>query len=234
MIKKLHGSTLKIEENHQQSYNLDTILLADFIQVPKSVKTIYDFGTGSGVLMLYLSRKTKAKIIGIELQESRYSQALKNIEINALTHQVSVLHQDIKDVQEKTVDMIVSNPPFFKLTQGANLSQNEQDLLARHEVALNLESLIQKVSKTLKYGGYFYLIHRPDRLIEIIELMKTYQIEPKQIRFVHPYIDKEANHVLIQAISKGKPGVKVLEPLIIYEKKHVLTGQMQKIYGGDV
>ena len=232
MLRTLLGTDLWIEQNSRQAFNLDTILLSHFARIPARAKTVLDIGTGAGPLMLYLSKKTKAKIIGIEIQQDRYQQAVKNIALNHLEHQLSCLHMDVKELVMKDVDAIISNPPFFKVSEQSILNDNEDDTIARHEVMLTLEELIAVVSKTLKWGGYFTMIHRPDRFSEIMDLLNKYQLVPKRIRFVHPYLDKPANHVLIEAMKQGSPGLTVEPPLILYIEKHHLTQAMVDIYGG--
>ncbi len=232
MLRTLLGTDLWIEQNSRQAFNLDTILLQHFTHIPVKAKTILDVGTGVGPLMLYLSKKTKAKIIGIEIQESRYLQALKNIQLNHLEHQLSCLHQDIKTCMLKDVDMIVTNPPFFKTSETSNKSEDEEDLIARHEVTLTLEELIQSSSRILKFGGYLTMIHRPDRFAEMVDLLNRYDFSVKRIRMVHPYLNHPANHLLIEAMKNGNPGMKVEPPLILYVDKHILTKDMVDIYGG--
>jgi len=232
MARTLLGTNLLIEQESTQAFNLDTILLADFIKVPYRSKTVVDFGTGTGAIMLYLSYKTKAKIIGVEIQEKRYLQAKKNIEINKLENQLSVINQDILSFNMQDVDCIISNPPFFKVSDRSNTSLSMDEKIARHEILIDLEGLIKKASKCLKYGGYFYMIHRPDRLIEIMTIMKNHQMEIKRVRFVHSFSTEIAQHVLILATKNGQSGLKVEAPLIIYESKHIHSKEMKEIYGG--
>ena len=232
MLRTLLGSTLLIEQNAREAFNLDTILLAHFAKIPAKTKQALDIGTGAGALMLYMSEKTKAKIIGIEIQESRYLQALHNIQINHLSHQLTCIHQDIKAFQHKKVDYIICNPPFFKVDETSKLNQHKEDTIARHEVSLNLNDLACHVSRLLKFGGKFTMIHRPERFVEIIDVFKTYHLTIKRIRFVHPYLHKKPNHILIEAVQNGNPGVLVEPPLIIYSNLHVFTEEMIKIYGG--
>lgn len=231
-MRTLLGSNLIIEQNQRDAFNLDTVLLANFALVPAKTKCILDIGTGSGALMLYLSEKTRAKIIGVEIQESRYLQAVYNIELNDLMDQLTCVHQDIKTFQHKKVDYIISNPPFFKVNESSKLNQHEEHTIARHEMTLTLEDLAKHVSRLLKFGGKFSMIHRPERFAEIVETFNKYQLTIKRIRFVHPYIDKKPNHLLIEAVKNGHFGVVVEPPLIIYRDKHVLTEEMIKIYGG--
>ena len=232
MLRTLLGSQLMIEQKGRQAFNLDTILLADFVKVPAKSKVLMDFGTGAGALLLYMSEKTKASIIGVEIQEDRYHQAVRNIKLNHLESQVSVIHQDVKKLEMKNIDCVITNPPFFKVTETSNTNESEEDTIARHEVMLTLDELILSASKCLKFGGHFYMIHRPDRFAEIISVMNKYQLEAKRIRFVHPYLDSQANHVLIHAIKNGQPGITLEKPLILYIEKHILTKEMVDIYGG--
>jgi len=234
MPRKLLGTNLLIEQSKSDAFNLDTILLGSFINIPLKAKLVMDFGTGAGGLMLFLSEKTKAKIIGVEVQEDRYNQALENIKLNNLSDQVSVILKDINDLDYKNVDYIISNPPFFKVDEKSILNEEDDIKIARHELLLTLEDLIKVASKTLKDNGYFVLIHRPNRFTEILEYFNKYKLEPKEIRFIHPYQNSDANHVLISASKNGKKGLKVLKPLIIYKDKHQLTDEMIKIYGGNI
>lgn len=232
MLRTLLGTDLWIEQNSRQAFNLDTILLQHFTKIPARTKTILDLGTGVGPLMLYLSKKTKAKIIGVEIQEARYHQALKNIELNHLEHQLSCIHADVKTLVMKDVDLIVTNPPFFKTSETSNKSVDEDDLIARHEVTLTLEQLIQASARLLKFGGYLTMIHRPDRFAEMTELLNHYGFQVKRVRFVHPYIHHPANHLLIEAMKHGNAGMVVEPPLILYVDKHILTKDLVDIYGG--
>lgn len=232
MLRTLLGTKLWIEQKSRQAFNLDTILLADFVKVPAKSRTVADFGTGAGAIMLYLSQKTQAKIIGIEVQEERYLQAKNNIELNHLEGQLSCILEDVRKLDLKDLDVVVSNPPFFKVTENGNLNETEDDRIARHEVMLTLSELIASAAKVLKFGGHFFMIHRPDRFSEIVDEMKKNQMEIKRIRFVHPYLKSNPNHVLIEAIKNGQPGMKVEPPLILYYEKHVLTNELVDIYGG--
>lgn len=233
MLRTLIGTDLWIEQSESQAFNLDTILLAHFTKIPYKTKQVLDIGTGVGGLMLYLSKKTKANIIGIEIQENRFQQALKNIELNHLESQLSCIHADIKTCTFKDVDYIISNPPFFKLNEETQTSLTEEDRIARHEVTLSLEDLIKQTSTFLKNGGYFSMIHRPDRFEEITKLLNQYHLNIKRVRFVHPYYDKKANHVLIEAMKKGSSGLIVEPPLILYHDQHIMTKELIDIYGGN-
>lgn len=233
MLRTLLGTSLMIEQNSKQAFNLDTILLAHFVKIPAKSKLILDIGTGAGALMLYLSQKTRAKIIGVEIQEERFLQASFNITLNHLEKQCSAVLSNIKTYENKNLDCIVSNPPFFKVNEKSNLNEDLEDTIARHEVELNLDELAKHASRLLKFGGKFFMIHRPDRFAEIIDVFHQYQLEVKRVRFVHPYIDEQANHVLIEAMKNGNSGVVLEPPLILYYEKHILTKELVEIYGGN-
>jgi tRNA1(Val) A37 N6-methylase TrmN6 len=229
-MKNLLGTNLQIEGS--DAFNLDTILLADFSYIPKNTKTIFDFGCGAGALMLYLSKKSKAKIIGVEIQESRVKLALDNIDTNNLRDSLFVYHKNIKEIEDKDIDYIISNPPFFKVEEKSNLSINESEKIARHEIMITLEELISSISKCLKYGGHFSLIHRPDRFMEIMELFNKYELTPKRLRFVYPFITSCANHMLISGIKNGKTGLTILPPLVVYDSVGKNSSEMIDIYNG--
>lgn len=233
ITRDLMGTKLFITQNKGQSFNLDTVLLADFIKVPYKCKTIYDFGTGNGALMLYLSQKSTAKIIGIEIQEHRYQMALHNIILNKLEDRLEVIHQDIKLFKkEGFADIVVSNPPFFKVVNEQKQNMDLDQKIARHEIMITLESLVESMSLMLNHGGFAYLIHRPQRLDEIFSICEQYKLRVKRIRMIHPYINQAANHVLIEAVKGGKQQVLIEPPLILYQAKHQYTEELTEIYGG--
>lgn len=233
MKRTLIGSSLVVDQDRGHAFNLDTVLLADFVKLTYRIKHVIDVGTGNGSIALYLSEKTKAKITAIEIQESRYLKAIENVKLNQLENQIDVVHQDYLSTHYQYVDAIICNPPFFKVDEQSILNEDESIMIARHEIKLNLESLIKKVSEQLKFGGKFFMIHRPDRLSEIFEFTKQYQLEIKRLKFVHPYIDKKANHVLIECVKQGGRELILEPPLILYEHKHIWTKEAKKILGGD-
>ncbi len=234
MKRALIGSNLEIDQDRGHAFNLDTVLLADFVKLPYRIKHVIEVGTGNGAIALYLSEKTKAKITAIEIQSSRYEKAVKNIKLNHLEKQIEVVHQDYLETKYMHVDAIICNPPFFKVSETSLLNEDEAITIARHEIKLNLESLMKKVSEQLKFGGKFFMIHRPERLSEIFELSKRFQLEIKRLKFVHPYIDKTANHILVECVKQGGKELILEPPLILYQEQHILTEQANKILGGNL
>lgn len=220
-----------------------------------------DLGTGTGIISILLSAKTSlSKIIGIEVQKEVADMARRSIELNGLQDKIEIRNMNIKNIiqnsdnsklekeqaklgktqtksnKEKAniwlekFDFVVTNPPYKELETG-KVNENEHKYISRHEVTANLEDFM-KVSKfVLKDKGYFFMVHRPNRLVDVIELMRKYKIEPKSIRFVHPSIDKEPNLVLIKGRKNANPFLKIDKPLIVYDSNGKYTNEIYKIYG---
>lgn len=226
MLRKLIGSDKLIEQSRKSAFNLDTILLAHFLKMPRRTKTVVDVGTGNGVLMLYLADKVNGKIIGVEIQEENAKLAQKNITLNGLDKRLSVICDDIKNVELKGVDYMVCNPPFFKVSALSRKNIDPAIAIARHEINLTFEELVKAASLMLKHGGYLYFIHRPDRISEIIATLESHDLTVKRMRFVHPYVNREPNHVLIAARKYAEHGTIVEKPLILYKEKNVYTDEL--------
>lgn len=203
------------------NFSLDSTLLADFVKPLSKTKKIMDLGTGNAPIPLFLSLKTKAKIIGVEIQKEVYDIAKRNIELNNLTDQISIVNKDIKglnkDYNNSEFDIITCNPPFFKYKETSNINKNEYKTIARHEVLITLEEIIIEVKKLLKTRGSFCMVHRTERIEEIIFLLNKHNFNIKRLRFVYPKVGENSNAVLIDAVSNGSPGLKLLEPLYVHE-----------------
>jgi len=216
----LKYSNLKIyQDNESFVFSLDSVLLPNFIGIPKNTKRILDIGTGNAPIPLILSTRTSAKIVGVEIQEEIAELARKSVEINWLENQIEIINKDIKetDFEAESFDIVVSNPPYFKVNDNSYLNEKESKLLARHEISLDLENLVKISARYLRHNGVFGLVHRPERLSDIIQVCRAYKLEVKKVQFVYPKVGENANIVLIEAIKNGKPGLKVLEPIITYE-----------------
>ncbi len=236
-------------------FSVDALLLYSFINLARA-KKIADLGAGSGIIGLLLARKySRADIVLIELQESLVRLAEKNVIINNLQKQVSTIHADLKSINKRlyseyvqesvkgkpsaivhdelimnTFDLIVSNPPFRKPETGL-LSIGDEKAIARHELQLSLRDLAKTASLLLKHGGRFCIIHLPERLAEIISVMKVNALEPKRLRFVHSNSLSEAKMVLMEAVKGARSGLKTEKPLIIYNEDGGYTNEMRDIYG---
>lgn len=212
---------MKVVQNPEWfSFSLDSVLLPRFVTINKDVKNILDIGTGNAPIPLILSTRTKANIFGIEIQKDIYNLALETIELNNLNSQIIIINDDVKNIDQHFksgfFDVIVSNPPYFKLGEGTRKNDNIHKAIARHELKLNSEDIIKVASVYLKNNGVLAMVHRSDRLIELIELFRKYKIEPKKIQLIYPKEKTDANIVLIEGRKGGKPGLKVLSPIIAH------------------
>ena len=228
------GSKYKIIQNKEKfSYGTDAIFLSNFA---KARGKVVDLGTGTGIipLRLYGNNSNIDKIYGIEIQDEVAEMASRSIRLNNLEDKIEIINMDLKNVSENfgksTIDTVTTNPPFMK-SGGAIVNMEDNFAISRHEIACTLEDIIIATEYLLKPLGRFYMVHRPDRLVDIMFLMRKYNIEPKFIRFVQPRKDKKPNLILIQGIKSGKPDLKFYDPLIVYNEDGTYTSEIYKIYG---
>lgn len=226
---------LKIYQNTQMfSFSLDSVLLANFVRINKNVKRILDIGTGNAPIPLILSLRTNAKITAVEIQKEAYNLASKTINYNNLENRIDLVNIDInqyaKMVETEFFDIITCNPPFFKITENVKMNDSEYKKIARHEIMLNLEQIILIAKKLLKNNGTINLVHRPDRLIEIISVMKQCNIEPKRIKIIYPKKGECANILLIEGVKNGKSGLKIEPPLIAHNNDGSYTDEILKYF----
>ena len=217
------------------AFSLDSLLVSEFASITKYTNKIVDLGTGNGVIPLFLSKKTKAQITGIEIQEISSDLAKRNVQLNNLEDQISIINDDMKNwrkyFRNNSIDMVISNPPFFKFDGNEKqLNDLTQLTLARHEISITLEEIIQTASNLLKDKGHFALVHRVDRFMDIIENMKKYDIEPKKIQFCHTKINKEGKILLVEGIKYGKPGLRILPPLIAHDADGQYSAEVLEMF----
>ena len=230
-IDNLEYKNLKIIQNIKGfCFGIDSVILSDFAKDVRNNSIGADLGTGTGIIGILLSAKTKLKkIIGIEVQEDIADMAKRSISLNRLEEKFEVININIKNVEEKfkreSLDFVITNPPYKKLDTG-KVNENEYKYISRHECSANLEDFIKASKYLLKDKGSLYMVHRPERLADIIELMRKYKIEPKKIRFVYSNIEKEPTLVLIK-------GIKNAMPLIIYNENGEYTDEIYKIYNKE-
>ncbi|WP_010285191.1 tRNA1(Val) (adenine(37)-N6)-methyltransferase [Bacillus timonensis] len=219
------------------AFSLDTVLLARFVHVPIQKGKMIDLCTGNGVIPLLLSRRSKAMITGVEIQERIYNMAKRSFEYNQLSNQLSIIHGDIKDMPEKLglgkYDVVTCNPPYFPAPKTDVINKNEHLAIARHEIFCTLEDVIRVSSQLVKQGGKVAYVHRPGRLMDILTLMRQYRIEPKRLQFVHPRLGKEANTILVEGIKHGNADLKVLPPLYVYDENNEYTKEIRTILYGE-
>lgn len=218
------------------AFSLDAVLLAHFAHIPIKRGKILDLCTGNAVIPLLLSKRTHAKIVGVEIQDRIFQMAERSIALNHLTDQLSVIHGDLKEMQpilgHSNFDVVTCNPPYFRSPKETEHNDNEYLTIARHEVYCTLEDVVRACKLHVKPGGKVAMVHRPGRLVDIIALFREYKLEPKRIQLVYPKRGKEANMLLIEGIRDGKPDIKILPPLYIYNDDGTYTEEAERIIYG--
>ncbi|WP_414841242.1 tRNA1(Val) (adenine(37)-N6)-methyltransferase [Enterococcus saccharolyticus] len=237
-IDQLYADDIQIiQSTNVFSFSLDAVMLANFPAIPKRGK-IVDLCAGNGAVGLFVSRKTKASIYQVELQEKLADMAKRSIQLNHLDEQMTVYTMDLKDsltkIKGDSVDLLLCNPPYFKTSKTGIKNPNPHLAIARHEIHTNLDEVIHTSSKLLKTNGRIAMVHRPDRFLDIIESMRRHRIAPKRIQFVYPKAGKEANILLIEGIKDGKlDGFKVSPPLITYDQEGNYNPETRKMLYGE-
>ena len=231
------GNNVIFQDDEAFLFSLDSVILANFVSIRLTDKNIVDLCSGNAPIPMLLSFRTKANILGVELQKDIYDLGYESIVSNKMDEQISFVNYDIKNLldvkYEGKYDVVTCNPPYFKYKEGSLINQNKNKMIARHEVCTNLEEVIKISSYILKTNGTMALVHRPERLMEILFLMRKYNIEPKKMRFVYPKEDRDANMVLIEGSKNGKIGLRMLAPLIIYNNNGDYTEEVRKMFGSD-
>ena len=218
------------------NFSLDSTILADFVTINSSTKEIIDLGCGNGYIPIFLTLRTKAHITGVEIQSEIYDLAKRSVTLNNLDHQITIINEDMKLVpsmfSKTKIDVITCNPPYFPYNETNKINKNDYLTIARHEVKITLDEVLKIANSTLKDGGIFAMVHRSERLIDILESFRKHSIEPKKIRFVYPKKNSEESlAVLIEGIkSKKTGGLKILPPLYVNETDGTYTEEILKIF----
>ncbi len=237
VIHELLGyNRIKIIQNDEMfSFSLDSILLANFVETTLKTNKIIDLGCGNAPIPLYLTLKTNAKIIGVEIQKEIADMAKRGVELNGLGEQIEIINDDLKGiylkVQANTFDIVVSNPPYFKVHKESNLNKNDYLTIARHEVMATLDDIVVEAKKLLVDGGSLYLVHRAERIEDIFVTMSKHNMVVKKLQFV--YSKKSSSNalaVLIQAKKNKNSGLKVLQPIYAYDDNGKYTEEIKKIF----
>ena len=215
-------------------FGMDAVLLANFARVKKNEKVL-DMGTGTGIIPILMTAKTEGECFkALEIQEESADMARRSVVHNHLEDRIEIVTGDIKEAAgifgPVSFDVITTNPPYMIGHHGiANASDTKA--IARHEVLCTLDDILRESAKLLKYRGRFYMVHRPFRLAEILSKMVAAGIEPKRMRLVHPYIDKEPNMVLIEGMRGGNSRMTIEPPLIVYKAPGVYSDELLAEYG---
>ena len=228
------GGLRLIQDTKYFCYGIDAVLLSDFAKAGRKDRVI-DLCTGSGVVALLMSAKTEAAhLTGLELQAEQARMAEESVRFNGLEDRIDIIQGDVREAgtlfAPASFDVVTCNPPYKKA--GSGLVNPEGALaIARHEVTLTFADVAEAAARLLRHGGHFYLVHRPQRLNELMGMLTARNLEPKTLRFVHPYRDAEANLVLIECIKGANSFLRVLPPLAVYREKYVYTPEIRRIYG---
>lgn len=215
-------------------FGMDAVLLSGFAQVKDGERAL-DLGTGTGIIPILLEAKTDGKhFTGLEIQEEMADMAARSVLYNHLEDKIEIITGDIKEASRlfglASFDVVTSNPPYMNDAHGLK-NPDMQKAISRHEVLCTLEDVVREASRLLRPGGRFYMVHRPHRLIEIITALTKYKLEPKRMKMVHPFVEKDANMVLIEAVRGGKSMIKVEAPIVVYQEPGVYTQEIYDIYG---
>ena len=215
-------------------FGMDAVLLSGFAAV-KPGERVLDLGTGTGIIPILLSAKTEGEhFTGLEIQEEIAGMAKRSVSMNGLEKKIEIVNGDIKEASRifgaASFDVVTTNPPYMNDAHGLK-NPTEVKAISRHEVLCTLEDVVREGAKVLKHGGRMYMVHRPHRLIEILNTMTKYRLEPKRMKLVHPFRDEEANMVLIEAVRGGGAWMKVEPPVIVYKEPGVYSEEIYDIYG---
>jgi len=236
-LDELHRNNYKIIQNTGKfCFGMDAVLLTGFAKV-LSEETVIDLGTGTGIIPILLEAKTKGlHFTGLEIQEESVDMARRSVILNRLEDKIDIVYGDIKEASRifgtASFDVVTSNPPYMNHSHGI-VNPNNAKAIARHEILCTLDDLIRETSRLLKPNGRFYMVHRPFRLVDIINTCCVYKLEAKRMRLVYPYIDREPNMVLMEFVKGGGRNLKVENPLIVYKEPGVYTDEILQIYGYD-
>ena len=234
-LDDLNRNGLQIIQNPSKfCFGMDAVLLSGFARAGKG-DLVADLGTGTGIIPILMSAKTEAAhLTGLEIQAESADMARRRVAYNHLEEKISIEEGDIKEASRllgaASFDVVTSNPPYMEYTGGLKNPELPK-AIARHEVLCSLEDVVREASRLLKTGGHFFMVHRPFRLVEIFEVMTRYHLEPKRMKMVYPFADREANMVLVEGVRGGRPMLKVEKPLIVYEKPGVYMPEIYDIYG---
>lgn len=228
-------SNLKIFQNDEWfKFSLESVLLPNFVTLNLKDKEILDLCTGNAPIPLILSTKTKAHITGVEIQEDIYNLAKKSVLYNKLENRISLINDNLNNLKKlypsDYFDLITVNPPYFKNLELSSKNINEHKTIARHEITTNIEEIAKISSYLLKNGGRFALVHRTERLFEIIEIVRKYKLIPKKIQMIYPKENKESNLFMLECIKNGKLEVKFFPPLYVHNEDGTYKEEIKKIF----
>lgn len=233
-LDDLQNGCFIIQDPEKFCFGMDAVLLSGFAKIKKN-ENVLDMGTGTGIIPILLKSKTAGRhFTGLEIQEECAEMAERSVRYNHMEEDVSIVQGDIKEAAgifgAASFHVVTCNPPYM-IGQHGLTNPHMPKAIARHEVLCTLEDVVSQASKLLTDRGRFYMVHRPFRLVEIMNVLTKYHLEPKRMQLVYPYVDREPNMVLIEALKGGNSRITVDPPLIVYEKPGVYTKNILEIYG---
>ena len=234
-IDELQRNGYRIIQNRKKfCFGMDAVLLSGFARAEKGERTL-DLGTGTGINPLLMAAKTRGEsFAALEIQPDMADMAARSVALNGLDKKITVVPGDIKEASEifgrASFDVVTCNPPYMDQSHGLR-NPDEPRAIARHELLCTFEDVAREAAAVLRPGGRFYLVHRPRRLAELICVLKNHRLEPKRMKLVHPYLESEANMVLLEAVRGGGVQLRVEPPLVVYERPGVYTREIYDIYG---
>ena len=234
-IDDLEFKNLKIIQNKEGfCFGIDSVLLTDFAKNIKQNSKVIDLGTGTGIIPILLYGKTiNTQFVGVEIQEEVAEMATRSVKLNLLENKVEILNMNILDLDKKykrgSFDVVTTNPPYKKINTGL-INNNDKKIISRHEITASLDDFVKMASFLLKDFGEFYMVHRPDRLVDIFTIMRKNKIEPKKIKFIYPNKDKKTNLVLIKGVKNANQFLEFENNLYVYNENGNYTDEILKIY----
>ena len=238
-IDDLEFNGLKIIQNKNGfCFGIDSVLLSDFAKNMRKNSKVIDLGTGTGIINILLSGKTTAKeLVGVEVQEEVADMAKRSVKLNGVEGKIEILNKnilDLKNIYNKGYfDVVVTNPPYKKINT-VLINEENKKMISRHEITANLRDFIHISSYLLKDHGEFFMVHRPERLVDILWTMREEKIEPKKIKFVYPNENKKTNLVLIKGVKNGNSFLEFEDNLYVYNQNGNYTDEILKIYGKNI
>lgn len=233
-VDDLQNGFFVIQDPEKFCFGMDAVLLSGFAKIKKG-EQVLDMGTGTGIIPILLKAKTPGQhFTGLEIQEECAKMASRSVRYNGLDSDIDIVCGDIKEAAEifgaASFHAVTCNPPYM-IGQHGLQNPYMAKAIARHEILCTLEDVVSQAARVLKDRGRFYMVHRPFRLAEIFQALTKYKLEPKRMQLVYPFVDREPNMVLIEALKGGNSRITVEKPLIVYEKPGVYTQDILKIYG---
>ena len=234
-LDELHRNGYRIIQDPKRfCFGMDAVLLSGFAKV-KPGEHVIDLGTGTGIIPILLEAKTKGEMFtGLEIQPESADMAARSVRLNHLEDRVRIVTGDLRQAEQifgaSSFHVVTCNPPYMTDLHGLK-NPSEARAIARHEILCTLQDVVSQASRLLMPGGRFYMVHRPFRLAEIITCLCSFGLEPKRMRLVYPFVDKEPNMVIIEGLSGGRSRITVEKPLIVYREQGVYTDEIYEIYG---